>query len=636
VRPDLVALTDEVLVRLANVGLVKRAQKELAAGTRPGLVEEADGTVVALAKDGATTRLIRGVPLQQSACTCGSSTVCRHRIAAVLAYRELHATAGLTASAPEPAWDPGAFSDEAVLACCGAPLVARAEAAIAKGIVATVRPGDRTADGAAIAPSVALPTANVQFLVPDDLAYAKCDCARGHACEHVVLAVRAFRVGHGVVTIGSSPTVTVATVSTAARGVLVETLAYVAQQGLAAPGTAAMLANARAAAERERWWWIVDGLESVERLADAYQRQSARFQVEALAREVGELVARMRASASSASGFPPSWLLGSDQAPETAMEQVRLLALGARLDADDDRRMARVYFADPDTASVLVLEKTWVGEKRNGPELGQLFASSRMSLADLARGELVTRAARRRANGALDLGAARGMKSSLLPSSGSWARLPEPLLVRDLAAHAARRRSQPPSCLSPRGLGNEVAVVEIARVIDVDVPSDRQSVTGMVDDPRGNRLIVHAEYRKVSPGAVDATEQALGATPTHVAGELRRTPDGWGMNPLAFLGKELVVTDLQPQGRRTGARADATTVVSAASPSADVRLASVLRDYVGRTLLLGARATASTATRLARDAENYAADRLASSLVQAASGSPQAVLDLAVLHQLDD
>lgn len=635
-RPDLLALTPEALVRLANVGLVKRAQKEVAAGVVPALVEEPDGTVVASARDGASTRLARGVALQQTACTCGAAQVCRHRIAAVLAYQQMHA-ASTPEAAPDPAWDPGTLDDDAVLRCCGAQLVARAEAMLARGLVVTTRPGGRGADGQPIAPSAVLPTATVQFLVPHDVAYAKCDCAKGQACEHVVLAVRAFRAGPGggVFTLGPGAATAAPSGPTPTHAAVTDALDHLVQYGVAAPGSHAKLGHARAAAERDGWWWIVDGLESVERLAEAYQRQSARFRLPVLAREVGELAARVRGSLAPDAPLPARYLLGSDHAGETAMEQVRLLSLGARLDADDDRRMVRLYFADPDTATVLVLDKTWPNETRNGPELGALFASSRMSIADLARGELVTRAARRRANGALDLGAARGMKSSLLPSTGSWTRLPEPLLVRDLAAHAERLRALPPSCLCPRGLGAAVAVVQLGAVRDIDVTGDGQAVTAVTDDAAGNRLALHTHYRQVSPGAVDATADALHAGATHVAGELRRTHDGWSMEPLALMTDHLVVVDLARPGSRHAPEPDDDAPDEAPSPSAGDRLAAAIQDYVGRTLLKGARATAPTATRLAREADELAAHELARLCTRASAGAATAILDLAVLHQLD-
>ncbi|MBK7402757.1 MAG: hypothetical protein IPJ34_42665 [Myxococcales bacterium] len=640
-RVDLLALTPEALVRLSNAGLVKRAQKELAAGVLPAIAEDADGTVVASASDGATTRLGRGVALQQTHCTCGSTQVCRHRIAAVLAYQHRNATTPVH-ELVDPTWDPGTLGDEALLSCCGAQVVARAAALLARGAVATTRPGARDTTGQPMPPSVVLGTATVQFLVPHDLAYAKCDCVRGQACEHVVLAVQAFRAAPAGGTVNLGGELQQPHTDPVSLGSPIDAaLEFLVQYGLAAPGAPAVLERARGAAERAGSWWIVDGLESVERLAEAYHAQSARFQLSELAREVGELATRMRAADAKDPPLPRSFVLGSDRIGETAMEQVRLLSLGARLDADGDRRMVRLYFADPDTATVLVLDKSWNDERRVGADLGALFASSRMSITDLSRGELVTRAARRRANGALDLGAARGMKSSLLPSNigatGPWSRLPEPLLVRDLAAHAARRRAMPPACLCPRGRGASVAVVQIGRVVSVDRLADGQSVTGWVEDTAGHRLILHTDHRRVAPGAVDASAAALGAGPSHVAGELRLTAEGWRMAPLSLLTTELVVVDLQRAAAHQGPmRLDAggEPRPTAASPAA--RLAASTGDYVGRTLLKGARATGSLAASLAGEAERHFAHRLAARFARAAHGASSAVLDLAVLHQLDD
>lgn len=374
-RADLLALTVEALTRLANVGLVKRAQKEIEAGTLPTIVEDADGTVVASARDGASTRLGRGVALQNTACSCGASQVCRHRIAAVLAYQAGAAPSTATATATDgestcgavapadPRWDPGTLTDAALLQSCGAQLIARAVAAMSHGLVVTTVPGSIGAEGAASVPTVMLPTATVQFLVPYDVAYAKCDCTKGQACEHVALAVYAFRAGSGggVHTLGGAPAGHVSmTVDSATVTIVYEALQYLAAYGLVAPGTHPKLSAARGAAQRQGWLWIADGLEALERLADAYARQSASFHLGTLAREVGEVVARLRAATAPAPVLPAPWLLGSDQAVETAMEPVRLISLGARLDADDDRRMVRMYFADPDTATVLVLEKAWL------------------------------------------------------------------------------------------------------------------------------------------------------------------------------------------------------------------------------------------------------------------------------------
>lgn len=591
-RADLLALTPELLARLANVGLVKRAQKE----ALPAIAED-DDTVIATSKDGATTRLPKGAPLDATTCTCGAP-MCRHRIAAVLAYQQLHGAATVEA------WDPGALDETG----CGEAAVLRADQLQAHGVVATVR--DYT---------VVLPTATVQFLVPRDLAYAKCDCARGNLCEHVVLAIRAVRAGQGTVTLGGGTTVDTAAVLAA--------MDHLARHGLSAPGSDARLAQARAGAERARWWWIADGLEELERLAEAYASQSASFSLARLAREGGELVARLRAAAGGA--LAPAWILGSDRVGETAMEQTRLLALGVHFTADGERRLARMYFADPDTSTVLVLDKLWPSEPRVGHELGALYGSSKLTVADLARGELLTRNARRKANGALDLGAARGMKASLLPSTSSWAQLSAPLLVSDLAAHGARLDALPPVCLRPRGRGAQTSVVALKRVAAIDAPTDGQSVTAVVEDLAGNPLALRVEHRAVSPGAVDATLAALREGPSHVAGELVHGADGWAMAPLAFLGSSLVAIELARPSRH---------VAEPGLPRArqEPALATALRDYVGRMLLTGVRATTAIARQLARDAEASGAGRIAALCTRAGDGDATAALDLAVLHQLDE
>jgi hypothetical protein len=330
--------------------------------------------------------------------------------------------------------------------------------------------------------------------------------------------------------------------------------------------------------------------------------------------------------------------LGSDQAAETAMEQVRLLSLGARLDADDDRRMVRMYFADPDTATVLVLDKTWPNETRNGPDLGQLFASSRMSVTNLAQGELITRAARRRANGALDLGAARGMKASLLPSTGSWETLPAPLLVRDLAAHGERLSKLPPACLTPRSLGAGIFVVAIADVQNVDCSSDGQSVTATVLDAAGNTLRLHTQHRNVSPGAVDATVNALRTPATHVAGELQRTSHGWYMEPLAFFAKQLIAVDLQRPAAALAPAAmpgEADRTLVEEPGDANDAFAHALIDYLGRALLKGQRATGNSGHQVAQQAATLFMHNIAERCTRAANGDANALFDLTILHQLD-
>ncbi|ASO21198.1 hypothetical protein FHR81_002166 [Actinoalloteichus hoggarensis] len=115
-RRDLLALTTEALISLANRGLVKRAAKDLDAGVVPEVTLDADGTVHARFPDGVATALPVGAGLDAARCTCASASICRHRIGLVLAYQRQTRTgtaeeaaqadesaAGRSGPPPEPA-----------------------------------------------------------------------------------------------------------------------------------------------------------------------------------------------------------------------------------------------------------------------------------------------------------------------------------------------------------------------------------------------------------------------------------------------------------------------------------------------------------------------------------------------------
>ena len=96
-----------------------------------------------------------------------------------------------------------------------------------------------------------------------------------------------------------------------------------------------------------------------------------------------------------------------------------------------------------------------------------MFASSRLTLAALAKGEIIARAARRTANGGIDLSTARGMKAGMLPGSLHWSQLPEPVLVQDLVAYGEAVKKRPPRLLRPLHVGEDVHVLAIGKVQDV-------------------------------------------------------------------------------------------------------------------------------------------------------------------------
>ena len=106
-RADLLALSPESLASLTNLGLVKRAQRALSDDAAPEIQEQPDGTVVGTFADGTVARLPPNTPFKKAPCSCGASTVCRHRVIVALAYRDWHAAAHASAVGAAPRSAPG-------------------------------------------------------------------------------------------------------------------------------------------------------------------------------------------------------------------------------------------------------------------------------------------------------------------------------------------------------------------------------------------------------------------------------------------------------------------------------------------------------------------------------------------------
>lgn len=184
-RADLLELTPEALTALANAGFVKRAQKDVAAGVLPQLENGADGVVVAHFDDGVRTSLPPGRTLRDAQCSCPASGMCRHRVMLVLAYQARAAAAKAlgpgaeteaeaaqrTRDAPDGAWSPARFDDEALAASLAPSVIEQATRLAAARPVVGVQ-----AWRSASAPPVArLPMCSVRFFSRSSLVHARCD-----------------------------------------------------------------------------------------------------------------------------------------------------------------------------------------------------------------------------------------------------------------------------------------------------------------------------------------------------------------------------------------------------------------------------------------------------------------------------
>lgn len=579
-RPDLLALTPASIAALANLGLVKRAQKEIAAGKAPALDEDDAGVVIGTFEDGVVTRIPPGIPLRDAPCTCGSSTVCRHRVAVCLSYPAWFAgpaskrIAAQTAAASE-AWSPSCFTDEQLSGLVGKRVMTRAQTIVRAGIVVEL---EASTSGGGM-PVAKLPTCTIRFHVPRDLAYARCDCQASIACEHVVVASWAFRQADATQntypctvelgkTRGKSPKGEEARDTAGVEPALDDALRlaeHVIAEGVAHLGDAdkPRFAKVRAALTKAGLLWPGSIVDDLEMALEAYRARSARYRTTEVVFLLSSLEARARA-AKNGGELPRRFVLGSDEARETLLDHVRLLSLGARIEADGDKREAFVYLADPDSGVVLVASRELTSESQpeEGPLLARRVITGRITLGALARGQLVTRAAKRHANHSLTLSTTRTGQTSVAPSSGEWDCLPTNLLVRDVTKLSTDLAARPPRILRPRTLAAQMKVLALRQGAVREIayrPGDQEivavlSVADAGSDDANPSSIIHLVRRhaRTGPSALDAIAKALGGTgndaPRFVAGDVSQGPRGLQIDPTAIVaGDKVIVPDLETE-----------------------------------------------------------------------------------------
>lgn len=511
-RSDLLALTQDGLTQLANAGLVKRALREQEAGQGPK-IEEMDGAcIVASYADGTITRLPAGKSPGDALCTCPASGMCRHRVSLVLAYQQAASQAqDDRVGAQQPvAWDPADFSMETVEATLAASARSELQRLLRQPVEIRLEPG--------VVPAATMPMATVRFLVPHDLAYARCDCVAGQQCAHIALAVQAFRLGREsglrVVTVGTQAAVA-EDVGTALQASVLRLVERLLQEGVVAGMSvyATLMEVALRAARDAGATWLELTLEALEQQVVAYAARSALYSEREVLSLVAELYARSHVQGAHGD---VAGALGIGEAMETPMGTTRLISLGARVRTDGDGLRASVLLADTDTGSTLAFEKRFPphepGARLDPHAAPNLRFAPGLLVGGVARGQLLTAVARRRADGMLTLGAGRGGKTSLMPHAGRYD-LPAPLRVTHIETLMERYKQMPPALIRPRHRVRDVHVFNVREVLGqaFSAGSQHWQAAAELDDDGG---IVYLE-RSYDAGAPSALSVLFAAAHGH-------------------------------------------------------------------------------------------------------------------------
>lgn len=545
-RADLLALTPESLAALANAGLVKRAQKELQQGKAPAVAEDGDGVVTGTFEDGAVARLLPGVPLRDCPCSCGATSICRHRVATALAY----ASTAEPAVEPVSAWSPGTIADDSLRTRLGARTFDRALQKRARSVIEIRRDA---------VPSASLSTCTVRFLVAGDLAHASCDCEARHDCEHVALAVWAFREADAKSPDARSLIVELPSAGGApqpsgdALDEAVSLAADVIVTGVV--NTTESLAQRFALTKKSLaaggLTWPLTAVEDLEESLSAYRSRSSRFHTSDVAEVLTELYAR-RDAVRRGGEVPARAILGEGEALETRLDLARLVGLGVRIEADGRDRHAEVYLADPQTAAVLVLRKRFATPETETPPDAAALASRRVAsgviLSGAATGQIVTRVARRLASRVVVLGESRGGVTSVLPQEGHWEQIPAPLRVSRFAGLKTSWSVRAPRFLRPRIVAEDVHILEIASVTGIAYLPGSQTLVATLIDAAGDSLELARPWRAVAPRALDVWAALLRGhygQLRYLSGEIQRGPHGLEVSPLAAVAGRFIVPELE-------------------------------------------------------------------------------------------
>ncbi len=551
-RQDLLALTLDDLITLSNRGIVKRAQKELAKFTLE-LAETADGTVTTRWSDGVECLLPPNKTVGEAHCTCAATGICRHLVRTVLAYQQVTAEAGdhqetqVQLSAP---WDPGQITDESLVAHFRKATLTRLRKQFEEGhVIELVRSSKPTARFHTL-------SLTVRFLVPDDVRYTHCDCDEKAPCKHVPLAVWAFRQLPAGQTGGIVTTRQIVwPVPDELLDELERSLCDLAEAGLAGAAQALIdrFRQLEATCRAEGLIWPAETVADLVQEYERYANHDARFSPIHVAELIGELCIRSEAVRSNTGTVPQLFIRGTEKDRETRVGTARLVGLGCGVKIGRGGVTLSAYLQDTDSGVVVAVRRDFTDptdeEALPFPQLARRIVMKGISLASLGAKQLLIKGGKRLASHQFIPGRANAVAN---PQAYQWESLRAPTLAADFAEIRARLRAQPPLCLRPRWVAENLYVCPVAGVEAAHFAVAEQEVQAILRDEAGEQALLRHPY--TSRGR-EGAERLLTWLTQHpewlcfVVGRVRLGTQSGGLlfEPLSFVFQEGATrTMLQP------------------------------------------------------------------------------------------
>ena len=201
-RAALLAADEEYLIALCNKGTVNRAKKDLSSAQPE--VRGTDGAAVTLTVGDSVCTI--AAPLGNSTCSCPSSAMCRHRMAAILWLKEQAAQAAPPpgeAAAPAADTPPEEKAEELTALLSAYPTQTLTRQLGERRVSALIQrerlgPGADIREGSTVAVDLPWIPATIRLIAP--LEHSSCTCHSRSFCLHKAEALLTWQLRHGIVT----------------------------------------------------------------------------------------------------------------------------------------------------------------------------------------------------------------------------------------------------------------------------------------------------------------------------------------------------------------------------------------------------------------------------------------------------
>jgi hypothetical protein len=596
-RQDLLSLTIDDLVTLSNRGIVKRSQQELQSGQLTcELNEDNQGNVSVRWSDQVECQLPGDRTLTESTCSCPATTLCRHLIRSVLVYQANHLNSPLGGrdindsdsdtpvrakhsgdescdsgksdlpnasplplppsthppihpsthlppfphppTSPPTPWNPADIPDTTLATFFKKPTLTKLKQQFDEGHVVTLTRGSK-----AIAHFHTLPF-TIRFLVEGDLRYTHCDCTEKAPCNHVPLAIWAFRLldnhqSSGIV----STRQTAYPVPTALLDDIEERLQELALAGVAgvSQGLRDQMHRLEMRCREHRLIWCAEILSELLLECDRHHHRDARFSPENVVRLMGELCIRSDAIRNDTGAVPQLFIRGSQSDQTQTVGSARLIGLGCAVQLRPNSAELTAYCQDIDSGKIVALRRSFP-DPPDAPETAKDFSQlaqtpivKGISFDKLGTGQLLVKVGKRTPSSEFLPGRA---PISFNPQAFQWESLRAPTLVEDFAELGDRLRTLPPASLRPRHLGENLFVCKIAAVEAATFNPIDQTIEAVLRDRHNTPITLIHPYTHRGRSGAESLLSTLTHHPTTIqfaAGQIHPHPHGLTLTPISLL-----------------------------------------------------------------------------------------------------